>query len=106
MANILTQNPMRIDTAMASDYLTTIGASTGLQRPIKAPKIVVENPTAGATITISDGAGTPNTIFEQSFPTAGATVPPTPLWDLSTLIWRNFKIAAVPAGSVIWIYRR
>lgn len=104
MANIFTQNPMRIDTAMAAAYLSTIGASAGLERPIKAPKIVVENPTAGATLTIADGGG--NTIFEQTFATAGAAVGGTGVFDLGTLIWRDFRIAAVPAGMVVWIYRR
>jgi len=106
MANNFTTNPMRVDTNMANDYLTTIVASPGLERPIKAPTLVVENPTAGATLTITDGSTANNTIFESQFPTAGATVPGTPATYLTELMWRNFKIAAVPAGSVVWIYRR
>jgi hypothetical protein len=106
MANNFTTNPMRIDTAMANDYLTTIGASAGLQRPIKAPIINVENPTAGATITIQDGSAGNNTLFEMQFPTAGATVAGVPMTYQVDAIWRNFKIAALAAGSVVWIYRR
>ncbi len=91
---------------MASDYLTTIAASAGLERPVKVTKVVVENPTAGATVTIQDGSSGNNTLFETQFPTAGATVPGVPATYFLGDMWRNFKLAAVPAGSVWWIYRR
>ena len=106
MANIFTQNPMRIDSVMANDYLTTIGASAGLERPVRLRKIAFENPTAGGTITVTDGSASANVIFETPLPTAGATVPRVPDSDFETpLLWRNFKVTAFPAGAVMWLYR-
>lgn len=101
MSNIFTQNPMRIDGSMASAYLATIGASAGLERPIKVVSIRVENPTPTAgTWTITDGGGT-NTLYEVNLPaTVGTYV------DSTQRLWRDFKAPAPPAGWVMWIERR
>jgi hypothetical protein len=104
MANILTQNPMRIDTNMANDYLTTIGATstTAGLRPIKIVSIRIENPSGtGAVQVIQDGAATPSTIYEADFAAVVST-----LIDNTQRLWRNFKVAAIQTGMVIWIERR
>lgn len=104
MANIFTQNPMRIDTNMASDYLTTIGASAGLERPIKVVSIRIENPTATSVQTIQDGSSSNNTLYEANLiAVASAQGPYT---DTQERLWRNFKVATIQAGAVIWIERR
>lgn len=102
MANIFTQNPMRIDSVMASDYLTTISASAGLERPIKVVSIRVENPTPTAgTWTITDGSTAANTLYELNLPATVGTND-----DTTLRLWRNFKAPAPPAGWVMWIERR
>jgi hypothetical protein len=99
IANIFTQNPMRIDSSMASDYLTTIGAAAGLERPVKVVSIRVENPTPTAgTWTITDGT---NTLYEINLPAIIGTIT-----DSTTRLWRTFKAGAPPAGAVMWIERR
>lgn len=101
MANIFSQNPMRIDTVMTNDYLTTIGVTP---RPIKIVSIRIENPTAAGIITITDGAATPNTIYEVDL-TPVATVGGTYV-DNTQRLWKNFKVTVLQAGAVIWIERR
>lgn len=102
MANNFTTNPMRVDTTMASDYLTTIGASAGLERPIKVVSIRIENPTPTAgTWTLTDGAATPQTLYETNLPATVGTY-----LDSTERLWRNFKAGAPPAGQVMWIERR
>jgi len=82
--------------------------SAGLERPLKVVKIAFENPTAGGTITVTDGSAGANVTFEKALATAGATVPPAPDSDFAggSVIWRNFQVTAFPAGAVMWIYRR
>ena len=104
MANIFTQNPMRIDTNMASDYLATIGASAGLERPIKVVSIRIEQPAAASVQTITDGAATPNTLYEANLGTAASSN--APYTDSTQRLWRNFRVATIQAGAVIWIERR
>jgi len=97
---------------MAASWLTqTISGvvpSAGLERPLKVVKITFENPTAGGTITVTDGSTAANVIFEKALATAGATVPPPPDSDFAggSVMWRNFQVTAFPAGAVMWIYRR
>lgn len=87
---------------MASDYLTTIAASAGLERPVKIVSIKIENPTPTAgTWTITDGAGTPKTLYEVNLPaTVGTYV------DIQQRLWRNFQAPAPPVGWVLLIERR
>jgi hypothetical protein len=105
MANIFTQNPIRLDTVMGSGYLATIGASAGLERPLKVTEINVETsaaPAAAGPITITDAAG--NTIWEcQVAATANLNI----FDDFQfTRMWRNFQLTVIPTNTVVWIYRR
>jgi hypothetical protein len=105
MANSFAQNPVRVDTVMAQDYLTVLALPAGSAlRPSKVTKIVVEgNITAGA-LTIQDGSSGGAVIFEESFATNANT---NTSFDFAVpVMWRNFKVTAIPAGSVTWIYRR
>lgn len=106
MANIFTQNPMRVDTVMANDYLTTIGASAGLERPVKLIKVTWETtaaPGAAGPITITDGSAGANVIFERQVP---ATANINDSQDYPGQIWRNFKLTVIPTNTVVWIHRR
>lgn len=99
---------MRVDSTMASDYLTTISASAGLERPVKIVKISVETtaaPAAAGPITITDGSAGANVLWEKQLTTAAnanvANDEPN-----GSLIWRTFRCTAIPTNTVMWIYRR
>jgi len=93
--------------AWLSQSIGGVTPSAGLERPLKVTKITFENPTAGGTVTVTDGSTAANVIFEKALPTAGATVPPVPDSDFENSVqWRNFQVTAFPAGAVMWIYRR
>lgn len=106
MANSFTTNPIRVDSVMASDYLTTIGASAGLERPIKVTELNIEATAAGGggLVTIQDGSSGANVLREYQLTAATLT---NILDDVNVpLTWRNFKVTAIPTNTILWIQRR
>ena len=108
MANNFTVNPMRVDGTMANDYLTTIAASAGLERPVKIVKIAVETtgaPGAAGAITFTDGSAGANVLWEKQVTTT-ANVNVANDEPNGSLLWRNFKCTAIQTNCVVWIYRK
>lgn len=108
MPNNFNVNPIRVDTVMASPWLSqSIGGlvpSAGLERPLKVTAINIETtaaPGAAGAVTITDGSTAANVLYEQQI-TATANLNlidefAQPRW------WRNFQLTVIPTNTVVWI---
>lgn len=114
MANIYTQNPIRIDTAMTASFLTMLNAAltlTATARPLRITKVNIETasaPAAATTVTIVDASNasqnSTNVIFEKTVP-ASANQNIDTDWN-DPRVWRNFQVTTIPTNTVVWIHHR
>ena len=105
MANNFAVRPIRVDTAMGSDYLTTIGAVAGTERPLKVKKVLWSAPgTAGTgSFVIQDGSSSNNILLQGN--ALAATNNPDQQFDFATtVLWRNFKVSTLTGSGVLFIY--
>lgn len=100
MANVLTQNPIRIDSAMATSWKTQIAAAYGTFQDLRVEKIYWENPvTVGDTVNIEDNLA--NTLVNLKCNIA--LTPQTLDWVSKPKRWADFTVNQISSG-VLWIY--
>jgi hypothetical protein len=100
MANVLTQNPVRLDTAMLSSYKTQTLASLGSFQYLKVEKILWETPiTVGDQIIFEDNLA--NVLVTLTCDTAN--VSQCLDWSAKPKRWADFTLTKISSG-VVWLY--
>lgn len=100
MANILTQNPIRLDTAMTSSWKTQIAATLGTFYDLRVEKIVWETPvTVGDKIILEDNLA--NVLVTLQCDTANVSQALD--WSAKPKRWSDFTLTQINSG-VVWIY--
>lgn len=105
MASTLTnQKPLIISGAggMANDFWTTISVPAGQGKPIFVESIEWMGPGASASFTITDASTGANVLAEGSTPASFAGA--DPVYPINKQ-WRNWKVTALTAGTLIIYYR-
>lgn len=104
MANVFNK-PIVLDTAMASDFWTTISVPAGQGKPIRVKKIVWTNPgAAGAgTFVITDASTGANVLAQGNAPAASLN-PDQQIDYVMSTTWRNWKLATFTGGGKLIIY--
>jgi len=99
MANTFNR-PIILTGTMANDYLTTIGAVAGNEKPLRVIKVVWTAPGVSGSFVITDGSTAGNVLLQGVTPAsfAGQDVE----YDFEVpLAWRNFKVTTLSAGTLL-----
>ncbi len=98
MANILTQNPIRVDTAMVSSWKTQIAASNGTFQDLRVEKIEWKSPvTAADTFFIEDQNA--YSLLQGTCETNGQSQ----IWDWTAKPkrWQDFTVTQISSGVLL-----
>jgi hypothetical protein len=101
MANLLTNNPIRIDTAMLTSWKAQIAASNGTFYDLRIEKIEWKSPVTATTDTFSIEDQNAFNLLQGTCEVAGQSQ----IWDWTAKPkrWRDFTVNQISSG-VLWIW--
>jgi hypothetical protein len=100
MANLFLNNPIRLDSPMATSFKSQILATNGSFYDLRVEKILWETPvTVGDKVVIQDNYG--NILATLACDTAN--VSQCLDWTAKPKRWSDFSVASISSG-VVWIY--
>jgi hypothetical protein len=106
MANSYTTNPIIIDTTFTTGYRANATSLFPLANPLGLAiyKVIWKTPGASASFSIQE---TSDSLVLLSGSTPAAYAGPDPVFDFEemNIIWRNFKVPTLSAGT-LYIYGR
>lgn len=98
MANILTNQPICVDTAMTQSFKTATQTSLGKFQYLLIRKLVWEAPSVGGTIVVEDNLA--NTVWSRNCAVAGDIVED---FEARPVRWADFTVSTIPSG-VLWVF--
>lgn len=98
MANILTQNPIIITSAMTSSYKSAVAASLGTLFTLRVEKIYWEQAVAaGDRVRIIDpGSGNELGSFYSTATNSNYTID----WTPNPRLWQDFRVSQIDSGTL------
>ncbi|MHB8501496.1 MAG: hypothetical protein ACYDHE_11200 [Candidatus Acidiferrales bacterium] len=104
MANILNRNPIYIDTAFQS-YKAAVAATLGTLFTLIVTRVLWVGPVAiGDEVIIDDPHGGAQLLLLRNTVTNGPDIERD--YSASPLLWADFGVPQMPAGSKLFIYTK
>jgi hypothetical protein len=104
MANVLTNNPIILDTVMGSDFWTSISVPAGQGKPIIVQKIRWVNPGAAGAGAFTIVEPISGKTLEQGNAPAASLNPDQEIVFPKGKAWRNWQLTAISGGGKLEIH--